>query len=84
MYDCNSKVEICVTEIFFGHERVLIMSCYRSPLVVVEKREWKRFFEQIKLKFILASDLNAHHYQQGSTKNCVEGKHIYQCLRRRA
>jgi hypothetical protein len=47
---------------------------------VVEQRELMRFSEQIKGKFILACDLNAHHYQWGSTKNTVEGKCIRQCL----
>jgi hypothetical protein len=35
MYDCNGKVEMCATENIFGQERILIMFCYMSPLVVV-------------------------------------------------
>jgi hypothetical protein len=52
MYDCNGKVEMCATEILFGQERVIIMSCYRSPLVVIKEREWKWVYEQIKGKFL--------------------------------
>jgi hypothetical protein len=40
----------------------------------------QQFFEEIKGKFILASDLNALHYEWGSIKNYVEGKHIHQCV----
>jgi hypothetical protein len=45
MNDCSGKANIYAIEIFFGQEIVLIMSCYRSPLVVVEQREWKWFSE---------------------------------------
>jgi hypothetical protein len=78
--DCSGKVEICATETFFWTRRSTNYVLLQVTPSCGGAKGMETIFEHIKRKFILASDLNAHHYHWGSTKNFMEGKCIHQRL----
>lgn len=62
LYDGNGEIKVCALELYAGQDKILIVLCYRWSYIKIESRVWKKFFVQMKGKFLIDGDCNAHHH----------------------
>lgn len=76
LYNCDDKLEMCAIELFLHNVKLLVVSCYRPPDLVIERESWERFSTQFEGRFLVVGDFNAHHSAWGDRVNCRTGNQI--------
>jgi hypothetical protein len=70
----------CVQLNYIGQDKILIVSCYRLPLIKIELRLGKKFFAQFESKYLTGRDFNGHHHSWGNLKNCTTNNNVVHCI----
>lgn len=74
------KLKSVAHELYAGQDKMLIVSCYRGPYMKIESRVWKKFFVQLKGKFLIDGDFNSHRHTLDNSKKCTFSNNLFHCI----